>query len=531
MVAVAHRPLSTLYSLSQYELVGNEDHHDTEDNVGAMTLLDREATEAGATASIPWSSSVGCSACGVLSFDHAEDQRSHMKCDWHRYNVKMRVAGKPGVPEDEFNAMVDGDDVASISGSDSDYDGRLSEEDDDDDVYPGVRDGVDGGKVSKDGALAPYCIFRVRGKSGVGEERTIGFYRCLAFPDSRNRLKLTGDAYRVVEQLMNAPQRWAVVMLQGGHFAGAVYDVARPSDRALDSPTKSLGELIELCLKEVQHKSFHRYVVRAKAGGKQSEKDATGKFAKSAGSRLRRYNEAVLKQEILETLSDWKPVLDGCSCIFISCPGSNRLVMLGDESPLKTADARVRRIPFAVRRPTISETKRVVKNLLTVYAFCNDEGGDGEALRKKEEAAAAKELLRVEKLEQQKLAEERRQALKADLQRQEEINKAKNREKKQRQKERRKLKSQQEQQARAAQSEGDEAEDGGLDLDAQLANLAVAIGEKSKKEKKVQPPKPSQSKARSLKPDDVAARREKMAAAAEARAKALAAASSSQKFY
>lgn len=39
------------------------------------------------------------------------------------------------------------------------------------------------------------------------------------------------------------------------------------------------------------HKTFHRYVVRAGAGGKQSNKDSTGKYAKSAGSRLRRYNE------------------------------------------------------------------------------------------------------------------------------------------------------------------------------------------------------------------------------------------------
>ena len=32
---------------------------------------------------------------------------------------------------------------------------------------------------------------------------------------------------------------------------------------------------------------------RAKAGGKQSSKDATGKYAKSAGSQIRRYNEVM----------------------------------------------------------------------------------------------------------------------------------------------------------------------------------------------------------------------------------------------
>lgn len=39
-----------------------------------------------------------------------------------------------------------------------------------------------------------------------------------------------------------------------------------------------------------------RYVVRAKAGKKQSSKDATGKAANSAGAALRRYNELALKK-------------------------------------------------------------------------------------------------------------------------------------------------------------------------------------------------------------------------------------------
>lgn len=33
-------------------------------------------------------------------------------------------------------------------------------------------------------------------------------------------------------------------------------------------------------------------------GGKQSAKDASGKFARSAGSRLRRYNEAALQRDV-----------------------------------------------------------------------------------------------------------------------------------------------------------------------------------------------------------------------------------------
>ncbi|KAK6463298.1 C2H2 type zinc-finger-domain-containing protein [Scheffersomyces coipomensis] len=46
-----------------------------------------------------------CNTCG-LNFPTAEDQRSHMKSDWHRYNLKRRVAQLPPIEEDLFNTKV-----------------------------------------------------------------------------------------------------------------------------------------------------------------------------------------------------------------------------------------------------------------------------------------------------------------------------------------------------------------------------------------------------------------------------------------
>lgn len=46
----------------------------------------------------------------------------------------------------------------------------------------------------------------------------------------------------------------------------------------------------------VAHKTFHRYVVRAKRGTAQGARDAQGHAPKSAGATLRRYNEAALTQ-------------------------------------------------------------------------------------------------------------------------------------------------------------------------------------------------------------------------------------------
>ena len=124
-------------------------------------------------------------------------------------------------------------------------------------------------------------------------------------------------------------------------------------------------------------------ICRAKAGGKQSTKDASGKFARSAGSRLRRYNEAALQRDITALLKEWSPWLSAAQLIFLSAPGSNSRELFAaaaEVGPLGAAaagaaaaaggtrhagilepgDLRVRRVPFVTQRPTFSELKRVL---------------------------------------------------------------------------------------------------------------------------------------------------------------------------
>lgn len=48
--------------------------------------------------------------------------------------------------------------------------------------------------------------------------------------------------------------------------------------------------------KLVLHKTFHRYVVRAKRGTAQGTRDSQGNAPKSAGASIRRHNEAALKE-------------------------------------------------------------------------------------------------------------------------------------------------------------------------------------------------------------------------------------------
>lgn len=111
-------------------------------------------------------------------------------------------------------------------------------------------------------------------------------WRCVLAPEAASRgAAAPSDAalLRALHALRASPSRWAVILSRGGHFAAAVFELL-PERLAKPGQGAAAWEA-------VAHRSVHRYVVRAGQGGKQSSKDAGGKYARSAGSRLRRHNE------------------------------------------------------------------------------------------------------------------------------------------------------------------------------------------------------------------------------------------------
>src|SRR5208282_1532244 len=93
-------------------------------------------------------------------------------------------------------------------------------------------------------------------------------------------------------------------MIGGGHFAAMVVSLAPKQMRS-----SSAGPLA--CEATVlAHKTFHRYTTRRKQGGAQSANDSAKGAAHSAGSSLRRYNEAALTDEVRLLLQDWKGMID-----------------------------------------------------------------------------------------------------------------------------------------------------------------------------------------------------------------------------
>lgn len=79
-------------------------------------------------------------------------------------------------------------------------------------------------------------------------------------------------------------------MKSGGHFAGAVF-------QGLIFIRHQLL-LFVISSTVLDHKTFHRYTVRAKRGTIQSSRDSHqgSHKPKSAGASLRRYNETALEQ-------------------------------------------------------------------------------------------------------------------------------------------------------------------------------------------------------------------------------------------
>ncbi|EFJ43803.1 hypothetical protein VOLCADRAFT_106637 [Volvox carteri f. nagariensis] len=312
-----------------------------------------------------------CLTCGIgvgcPGFSSPTEQREHFKTDWHRYNVKRRLVKQPAISEEQFERILEQDTEVSISGSESG-----SSEDDGLDVEDGEGgrgDGLgmaDAGHGRKGTQAAASTIPRVTFQAADGSLFTV--WRCLLRQDHvkapQGQPSSPGELLGELRRLRAACGSWMVVLLRGGHFAATVFKAreARPLNSAKHD-TDGLD-----CFDVTAHKTFHRYVVRAKAGGKQSTKDATGKYARSAGSRLRRYNEAALVRDIQELLASWANHVESADLIFVHAPASNARSLFSEgQTTLLPSNPRLRRVPFVTHRPTFSETKRVLRLLCAVF--------------------------------------------------------------------------------------------------------------------------------------------------------------------
>eukprot|EP00744_Colponema_vietnamica_P007074 GILI01010214.1.p1 GENE.GILI01010214.1~~GILI01010214.1.p1 ORF type:complete len:397 (-),score=77.97 GILI01010214.1:34-1134(-) len=159
---------------------------------------------------------------------------------------------------------------------------------------------------------------------------------------------------------------WVVILCHGGNFAGAVYDQG-------------------VC---IAHKTDHRYVVRKQAGQRQVSCDKSY-FPKSGGAHMRRYNETKHQEHIADVLEEWTEYLQQADLIFIHAPGINKSFFLGDHTPIRPTDPRIRSIPLTSAKPTFSEVQRVFDELFSAELWLSVEdafAGDYERRRMEKNA-------------------------------------------------------------------------------------------------------------------------------------------------
>jgi hypothetical protein len=324
-----------------------------------------------------------CALCQVI-FSTVQEQREHVRSDLHRYNLKLKLRGNATVTEPEFNKLV-GELDESISGSDS------SASDDGDDEGTGKYDTTLTVLLKKQARISQgreeeEVVGRKKRGSGrppivwfkskrLEENVSLGVYRAL-FTDAEQQ-----EEEGVVETLQkkqltplapgkaldaNSLPHVFLCMIGGGHFAAMIVSL-------VPQILKQGGERQAPVL---AHKTFHRYTTRRKQGGSQSANDAAKGAAHSAGSSLRRYNEAALESEIRQLLSEWKTMIDTSDLLFVRATGStNRRVLFGpyDGQVLRHKDPRLRGFPFSTRRATQAELMRAFSELTRMKVSQIDE--------------------------------------------------------------------------------------------------------------------------------------------------------------
>jgi hypothetical protein len=346
-----------------------------------------------------------CSLCKV-SYNNVQEQRSHVRSDHHRYNIKAQLRGNAPLEEIEFAKAI-GELDESISGSES-------SETEEEEADTGANTTLSAllkkqAKLSQANdetetavTSSPKHPLFWLASSGLPSNKSLGVYRAIfsnAEQDEPGHLVETLQR-KQLEPIKARPNNankapapaaagphFFMCMIGGGHFAAMLVSLAPEIHRRQ-------GGVEDRQARVIAHKTFHRYTTRRKQGGSQSASDASRGAAHSAGSSLRRYNEAALEKDIRDLLSDWRKEIDSAELLFVRATGkTNRKILFDqyDGNVLRQKDPRLRGFPFNTRRATQGELLRCFKELTRVKVSEVDESAiaAAEAKRREEESKPA----------------------------------------------------------------------------------------------------------------------------------------------
>ena len=341
------------------------------------------------------SSSTSCLLCNA-KFPNVLDQRQHARSDWHNYNLKQKIKGRPAVSEDDFEKLI-GDLDESLSGSESES--SESEDERKETTLSALlkkqakisqpsneeQEEVQTRKKRKRGAGRPPLIWL--SSPLVSSNVSLGVYRAIfteaeqqdgsdllealrnkQLPQPVHKYPPNGSSGVPLPSTMTSPS-YFLCMIGGGHFAAMIVSLAPKMNRRPGGGDERQAIVIA-------HKTFHRYTTRRKQGGAQSANDSAKGAAHSAGAGIRRYNEVALEAEIRALLGGWRDLISNCQLIFIRATGANnRRTLFGpyEGQVLHASDARNRSFPFSTRRATQAELMRAFVELTRVKIVEVDE--------------------------------------------------------------------------------------------------------------------------------------------------------------
>ncbi|KAJ5182871.1 hypothetical protein N7492_000487 [Penicillium capsulatum] len=332
--------------------------------------------------------STSCGLCNV-TYHNVQEQRSHVRSDHHRYNIKAQLRGNAPLDEVQFTKAV-GELDESISGSES------SESDEDE--TEGSGDTTLAALLKKQAKLSganeemtttvqkgpPKQPLFWLSSSGLPSNKSLGIYRAMFSQVEQDEpahlvetlhkkqlapVKARTNGTPNEQSSPTSSPHIFMCMIGGGHFAAMLVSLAPEVHR-------KQGGVEDRQARVIAHKTFHRYTTRRKQGGSQSASDASRGAAHSAGSSLRRHNEAVLEKDIRELLADWRQMIDTAALLFVRASGkTNRRILFEkyEGSVLKATDPRLRGFPFNTRRATQGELMRSFKELTRVKVSEIDE--------------------------------------------------------------------------------------------------------------------------------------------------------------
>ncbi|CDH17309.1 related to Protein VMS1 [Zygosaccharomyces bailii ISA1307] len=313
-----------------------------------------------------------CNLCR-LEFTDQNTRREHFKTTFHIFNVKRSLKGLSSVNEPEFERIlqqtneIQTDESSSGESSSNEDNGERESEDSTEenmdiileqtlekeleDISINSNEPSNASVISHLATRSSQIYFK---SQLLSDSEVFGVYKSLFTQDSIKNPLLSIQAWNELED--QGISISAMFMMGGGHFAGAIVSHQRIN---VHGNTKKQDESVqEQQVNLIEHKTFHRYTTRRKQGGSQSAMDNSKGKANSAGSSLRRYNEAALRVDIHNLLKEWEPYLSKCQNIFLRSRNSqdrklfNEIISQGKPHP------RLKSFPFTTTRPSIKELKR-----------------------------------------------------------------------------------------------------------------------------------------------------------------------------